>query len=236
MVRIAVCDDEKSVCNYLEKRIRDHLGRLDADAVVSVFADGDELAADYKNGKGEYDIIFLDIKMKRSDGVSAAKIIREYNKEVLIVFVTSSAEYVFTGYEVKAFRYILKTELDHAFDHVFSECLRELEKESEDVYTVKSGAETVVLRLKNILYFESELRKTTAVTAQGSYTCYRKLGDIEEELNGKEFVRCHQSYLVNARLIRSVGAGELTVGEGIVIPVSKSRLKKTKEAFLLSKR
>ena len=236
MIRIAVCDDEKSVCEYLQQRIRDYLIKNDCNADVSCFADGEELTRYYKNGAQGFDIILLDIKMKRSDGVSAAKIIREYDSEVLIVFVTSSAEYVFTGYEVKAFRYILKSELSHAFDHVFSECLRELEQESEDVFTVKSDSETIVLRLKNVLYFESELRKTSAVTAQQSYSCYRKLGDIENELSGKGFVRCHQSYLVNAKLIRSVSAGELTVGEGIVLPVSKSRIKMTREAFLLSKR
>ncbi len=233
---IAICDDEKSVCSYLEARTRECMSERDIDGTIEVFSDGNDLAEKYKTGEAHFELVFLDIKMKFSDGVSVAKVIREFDKDVLIVFVTFSAEYVFTGYEVKAFRYILKNELPHAFSHVFGECIDELKKADEDVITIKSGGESIRLALKTIEYFESDLRKTNVISKSGTYSYYKKLAELETELGGKDFVRCHQSYLVNARQIKSIGTGELTLKSGNVLPISKSRYKTTKDAFLWSKR
>ena len=114
MLKIAICDDEKNVCDYIEKRTRDYLAKIDEEAELAVFLDGTPLIDHCKDIPNDFDIIFLDIKMKTVNGVDCAKHLRDLGVEALIVFVTSSAEYVFSGYEVKAFRYILKTDLVNA--------------------------------------------------------------------------------------------------------------------------
>ena len=63
MVKILVVDDEKNICDYIEKRITDYLARVDEDAEISVFYDSAPLLEASKKAN-EFDIIFLDIKMK----------------------------------------------------------------------------------------------------------------------------------------------------------------------------
>lgn len=236
MLNIAVCDDEKHICDFLKKSVMDCLAKADLEGNVTVFDDGQPLVELYKEEKANFDIILLDITMKKCDGMTAAKLIRAIDSKVMIVFVTSSAEYVFTGYEVRAFRYILKPELLHGFTGVFKECLDEITKSNEIRFTFRTSSETVSLPLRDILYFESDKRIIIIKTLTNEYSFYEKLDTIEEQLKKQDFVRCHQSFLVNAKKISSVKINELTLTNGEVIPVSKRRAKETNEAFLWAMR
>lgn len=234
MLKIAVCDDEKVICDYLEKRITDYLARVDEDAEISVFYDSAPLLETCKKSN-DFDIIFLDIKMKTINGVDCAKLLRENDVNSLIVFVTSSAEYVFSGYEVKAFRYILKTDLVNAFDRIFGECLTELKKNTDKVFSLKTTSVVKNIPLNDILYFESNKRVLIVHTKGEDLSFYGKLDDIEDSLKNDNFIRIHQSFLVNALKIRSVSKTEVELKNGDVLPVSKSRATAVKEAYLWSK-
>ena len=233
MLSIAVCDDEKTVCEYLRNAVLDLLAEADVDGRVTVFGDGLPLCRSYEDGAADFDLIFLDITMKNCDGLTAAKRIREFDRDVMIVFVSASAEHVFSGYEVRAFRYLLKPELQNGFPGVFRDCLRELTKSDEVRYSFQIGAETKSVPARDILFFESDRRKVTVTCTGGrSYAFYEKLDNVEAALKKNDFVRCHQSFLVNARKIESVRQNELSLTDGSVIPVSKHRAKETNEAFL----
>lgn len=236
MLNIAICDDEKYICDFLKKSVMDCLAKADIEGNVTVFDDGQPLVDFYREDKANFDIILLDITMKKCDGMTAAKIIRSMDSSVMIVFVTSSAEYVFTGYEVRAFRYILKPELLHGFTGVFKECLDELTHSNEQRFTFQKASETVSIPLKDIFYFESDKRIIIVKSATEEYSFYGKLDDIEEQLKKQDFVRCHQSFLVNAKKISSVRLNELSLNNGEVISVSKRRAKETNEAFLWAMR
>lgn len=236
MLNIAVCDDEKYISDFLQKSVMDCLAKADLEGCVTVFDDGQPLVDLYKAEKANFDIILLDITMSKCDGMTAAKIIRSFDSNVMIVFVTASAEYVFSGYEVRAFRYILKPELLHGFTGVFRECLDEITKSNEIRFTFQKASETVSLPLRDIIYFESDKRIINIVTPNDSYSFYGKLDDIENQLKKQDFVRCHQSFLVNAKKITSVKVNELSLNNGKSIPVSKRRAKETNEAFLWAMR
>lgn len=234
---IAVCDDEKAVCEYLRDRITDLLARWDINGTVTVFNDGEPLAAAFESGQADFNLIFLDITMKSCDGLSAAKRIRAVDKDVMIVFVTASAEYVFSGYEVRAFRYILKPELMNGFPRVFKECVGELTRSDGARYVFQSGAESTSLPVRDILLFESNKRIITLKTVSGrEYTFYGKLDEVEQTLKKQDFVRCHQSFLINAAKISSLTPTLAVLSDGTGVPVSKHRARETNEAFLWAMR
>lgn len=236
MLSIALCDDEKQVCDYLDKRCRRYLAEIDEEVNISAFSGGEALEEACRKNPNGFDIIFLDIKMQGSNGVDSAKALREIGVNSLIVFVTSSAEYVFSGYEVKAFRYILKTELENAFDRIFGECLKELRSDEENVYSLKIGSGVKTFRFADILYWESDKRKIILHTKNECVEYYGKLDDAEKELEEKDFIRAHQSFLVNAQKIAEIQKTELVLSNGEVLPISKSRRDKIKEAYLWAKR
>ena len=89
MLNIAICDDEKNICDYIEKRTTECLAKADEEADVQVFYDGAELFSNCRENPSVFDIIFLDIKMKTINGVECAKLLRETGVQSLIVFITS---------------------------------------------------------------------------------------------------------------------------------------------------
>lgn len=236
MLRIAICDDEKNICSYIEKRTLECLAKADEEADIKVYYDSAELIESCEDKENDFDIIFLDIKMKTLNGVECAKILREKEMNSLIVFVTSSAEYVFSGYEVRAFRYILKTDLVNAFDRIFGECLNELNKRVKEFFTVKTASQVRNIPLGDIYYFESNRRVVNIHTHKEDIAFYGKLDQAEKTLADKDFIRTHQSFLVNAHKIKSVKKDCVELTDGNVLPVSKSKATYVKEAYLWSKR
>ena len=181
MLQIAICDDEKFMRDALFSMSRDLLAQAGEDAQILLFADGESLCRSCEEGT-PFDLILLDIKMDGIDGMAAAKRIRACNSKALIVFITSSAEYVFHGYEVRAFRYILKPELSHSFPLVFREVLEELLHKQEERFCFQFDGETIALPLCDIRYFESDRRILLIHTAQQAYKTYRKLDEVEQAL------------------------------------------------------
>lgn len=236
MLSIAICDDEKLICDYIEKRTRNHLALNDIEATVATYHAGENLLSVCKENPEEFDIIFLDIKMKKINGVECAKMLRNEGVNSLIVFITSSAEYVFSGYEAKAFRYILKTDLENAFDRILSECLAELKKQATDFYTVKTASFVKNIPLDEIYFFESKLRVIIVHTKNEEISFYGKLDNIEKELTEKDFIRIHQSFLVNASKIKTLNKETAELTCGTRLPISKSKAASVKQAYLWSKR
>lgn len=62
------------------------------------------------------------------------------------------------------------------------------------------------------------------------------MDEIEKELDQKDFLRIHQSFLVNATKIKSLTKEETVLNSGAILPVSKSRANAVREAYLWSKR
>lgn len=86
MLKIAVCDDEKNIVEKIKCDIFSYPEKCEIDGFYS----GEELLLSQKN----YDIIFLDIDMKGMNGIEVAKRLREEDKNVKIIYVTSYTDYV----------------------------------------------------------------------------------------------------------------------------------------------
>ena len=235
-MRIAICDDETRILDILFEKTRDVLAKENRDAQISLFSDPKKLLARYREDANPFDILFLDIRMDGLDGIRLAEEIRQKDSRVLLVFITSSAEYVFRGYEVKAFRYLMKNELDFGFSKVLRDTIDELEHSGDDRFTFQFGGETISLELRHIYYFESKKRIVNIQLSGSSYRTYAKLDDIENALADKDFIRCHQSFLVNAKKILRLGGGEIVLKNECVIPVSKKYRKSVNDAYLWSLR
>ena len=83
MLNIAICDDDIQIAGQMEMMIQNIAKRNYVDTDIEVFWNGKSLADTVASGDS-FDIIFLDIEMDKEDGISAAKRIRIYDKNVLI--------------------------------------------------------------------------------------------------------------------------------------------------------
>ena len=83
-----------------------------------------------------------------------------------------------------------------------------------------------------ICYLESRGHQTFIHLDQKKEVCCDKLSDLEEQM-GEQFVRCHQSFLVNMKYIRRIEKESLILENGKRIPISKKRDLETKERYFL---
>ena len=104
MLSIAVCDDEIIECSNIARKIKENLEEMKISCIVRQFNSGWELI----HAKENFDIVFLDIIMCDLDGMKTAQIFRKKAFDKILIFISSSREYVFEAYDVEAFQYLLK--------------------------------------------------------------------------------------------------------------------------------
>lgn len=99
MLNIAICDDDIPTTGRMELLIQQIAKRNFVDAEIEVFWNGESLADAVKTGNC-FDMIYLDIEMGPEDGISTAKRIRQCDKNVLIIYVTSYESYMKETFEL----------------------------------------------------------------------------------------------------------------------------------------
>ena len=218
MLQLAVCDDERVFRSDLRKLLGTELELCGIDYHISEFTSGEELIAGLE--KADCQILFLDIEMKGIDGVEAARRLRETKRQMEIVFVTSYADFVFQGYEVRALNYILKPYEPEKIAAVLHTAPEALDIEAEKYYVIDQRGGSIRVPLSSVKYFSSERRTVHAVTTEQEYTFYEKLSDLETELPDT-FVRIHNRYLVHLKYLEAVRQNTAVV-DGEELPVSRS--------------
>lgn len=231
MIRIAICEDEFKQRKMLKNILMDEIKFIGINAKLNEFESGEELLSSLNNNTLKFDIIFLDIQMGNLSGIDAAKIIRENNKNTIIIFVTGLMDYVFEGYNVRAFNYILKPLKKSKIVKVFKEALDSLDMLKKHVYIVNYKSQTHKINFEDIVYFVSDKRILKLVGNQVEYEFYAKLDDVEKELSTKSFVRCHQRYLINLSNITSIEQNYAITAFGDRLPISRNKYKETMISF-----
>lgn len=233
MIDIAICDDDISLTGKMEEALFKFAKEKHTDIDSDVYFDGKELADMVFYGK-RYDIIFLDIEMKGENGLLAAKRIREVDKTVIIIYVTSYECYMKETFEVRPFRFLVKPVDLNELKRYFLEASDEIV--SGDYYfRYRYERVNYKVLVKDVLYFESRRRKIFITTISGTVETYGELNDIEKALKtGKTpFFRIHQSYLVNYKHIIGQAYDYIILSNGIKLAISEERRKKISEEYCM---
>lgn len=106
MIEVAVCEDSEIDRGMLEEIIGFLMTDRGLEYNMTPFSNGEGLVAGYKNHP--FDLIFLDVMMNEIDGIETGKLIRQMDKNVEIVYCTSSSDFAIAAYEVHAMGYLLK--------------------------------------------------------------------------------------------------------------------------------
>lgn len=217
MLQIAVCDDEKSMGEYLKQLIEKEL-KDEKDYRVTVFSSGIELL---EKGK-DFDIFFLDIDLKDISGIDMARRLRK-ETEAVIVFVTALKEYIFDAFDVQAFQYLLKPIDESRFFQVLDKALAEcrLKKQSEPLVIRANGIYQNIPK-EDILYAENDARKVILHLKDKQISYYAKMSELEGIL-GDQFFRCHRGYLVNLNEVKGYDTGNIQLKNNEVILMAKQK-------------
>lgn len=214
-MRLAICDDNDLERNFLHVLLKKYFSETSISCEFTLYDRGTNLYYDVTEGI-EYDIVFLDLFMRDSFGLNVAQKLREVPYQGKIIFCTVSADYALESYEVYASGYILKPYSLKDIRRTLDRFMPEYQCNS---YQIRQKGKFVYLPLNEIMYVESSNTKCIIHRADGrKYNVYKKLAEIEAELNDLRFLRCHQSYLVNMNYISEANdAFLLQNGEEILI-------------------
>ena len=219
MLSIAVCDDEVIECCNMAKRIKDILEDMKIPCIIRQFRSGGELLQALES----FDIVFLDIIMQDLDGMKTAQDFRKKASDKILIFVSSSREYVFEAYDVEAFQYLLKPVDDRKLKSVLQKAVRKTKKRSQEFIIVSRERQKKKLFLEDIYYFEIKGRIVDVHCTEGIFTYYGQIGELENKLWDKGFFRCHKSYLVNLKYIDGYNRQEVVLENGEKIVIAKRR-------------
>lgn len=219
MIKVAVVEDEK----VFSEQLSEYLHRYGADKGqrfrITVY---DHAAAFLDAYQGGFDLVFMDIQMPGINGMDAARLLRERDEKVQIVFVTSLEAYAINGYEVGAVDFIVKPFEYRAFALRLSRVLLRLQKQKRFIFFTGKGTQ-VRLNTDDIRYIESEGHRAVYHLADSTITRRETLSVCEGELPSN-FARCNSWLIVNLDFVQDFD------GEDITVEVEKLRVSKPKRA------
>ena len=227
-MRIAICDDEQNFLVQLKQLLSDCCDATDK-LTIEEFSSGEELLMNYSLNK--YDAIILDIEMGGVNGIDVAQQIRHTDNSVIIAFLTSHQEFAIHGYEVNAFRYILKGQPEQMFRRQLMSIISEYHQ-THIAFPVQCRNELHNISVSNILYFEVFKRTIVLHTEKQQYEYYGRLSDIEKDSRLIGFVKPHKSYYVNLSFIESIKPTEIVMKNGSAIPLSRNLRQYVTDRFL----
>ena len=174
-----------------------------------------------------FDIIFLDVQMRFLDGMTTAKLIRQQDSEVAILFITNMAQYAIRGYEVDAMDYMLKPVSYTTFCQRMGRVLSRLKQRVKHFITVPIKGGAMKLAVDDIYYVESQGHRLIYYTKNGSYTSSGTITEAERTLEGMHFFRSNKGYLLNLECVDGI-QDNCAIINGQKLQISRSR----KAAFL----
>lgn len=223
-----IVEDEKPAAAVLEKCLSRYGEENSIQFSVSVCYNPIEFLENYQP---LYDIIYMDISMPEMTGMEAAKRLRKIDTNVMLIFVTSLAQYALEGYTVGAFDYILKPVRYYDFALKLRWAVEHLpEKKDHTLLLVSDGVKTC-LHLSQLMYAETDGHYIVYHTKGGELRQYGSLTNLEGDLADDSFVRCNSCYLVNMAHISSISGLSLKLDDGTVLKISQPKRKQVIQLY-----
>lgn len=230
-VKIAICDDIYEFACGLKHKVEDICAKMDLPLEAMVFTSPASLL---NSELSAMQVVFLDIDMPEKNGLEVAKALRLKYPELILVFVTAFIEYAPAGYNVSAFRYLLKHEIDRTLPAVMEDVQKKL-CESEESISVEQRAGALSIPLKKILYLEGTPYRMVLFHVENNrdpIEAIGKLADYERRLEGKGFLRLQKSFIANMSQISKISSYQVILRNGTVLKASEKYYKQVHASFL----
>lgn len=221
-MRIVVCDDEGAEVDKLCSLVQELLRTRELVAEVRGITDYKRFLEDMS--KVRADIVLLDVCMGEHNGIEAARVLRRFNEDCMIIFVTSSREYAVEAFEVTAAHYLVKPVTHEKLEAALART-RFFSSKRKHLHVTVDYADLRV-PLDDILYIETVGRKTRLYLKNGSsIDAGMTLVRISEQLlEEPQFFSCYRGIIVNADYVQSLAEEGLSLkGTVQLLPVSRKR-------------
>ncbi|MCI8660970.1 MAG: response regulator transcription factor [Lachnospiraceae bacterium] len=216
MIKIAICDDDPTMCYQLHQLISQKLDSLNTAHTITCYANAARLLAIPL----DFDLLFLDIQMPGIGGISLAKTLRQQNFTGAIVFITILKDYMLDAFEVEAADYLCKPIDEVRLENTLRRILKRKKIFNEKRFFIHTMNWCRSVFLCDIYYCEVINRKIYLHTKDGIVEYYGKLKEAEKQLD-EHFIKCHRSYIINLSFLKEYANSQVLLENGSRIPVSR---------------
>lgn len=223
MKKIVLCDDEKRVTDQLSDYISSFYQRQNTEYTITVCSSGRELD-ELISKRTDMDALFLDIDLKDSHGIALARKLRITDKKVRIIFISNYKNYKSAAFSVRAFGYIDKPATREQIYRQLNDLEAYQHAAGDDpVLKFETTAGWMNLPVRDILYFESAVRKVFIHTFADTYPMHHKISRLAVEMAPYHFERPHSSFLVNLDYVIGIKNYTVYMAGQTEIPLSQRR-------------
>ena len=233
MFHIVVCDDDRSITEYLKETLeKKYRRKIECQCVYSA----EELLKWLEDlDQGHTNIIILDIALGDDDGIAIAKEIRSKYPQIKVILLSGYAQLASNVFEADPV-YFLSKPIDE--QKLFSSVEKAMDivqhQEIKAITVAGSGGKIHRIKVEDILYLETSNRNCCIHTDKGDcIEAAAKLSDLVNQMPDY-IINSHQSFACNIKKIKSFSREDgITMISGDVIPVSRRHYKGVKEAIAL---
>lgn len=227
MINIAIVEDNKTdssaLLDFLERRFSE-TGKPYCARVY-------ESAMTLLENKLKYDIIFMDIELPIVNGMEASRRIRQFDKNVIIIFVTNLAQFALEGYEVNAFDFVVKPITYYNFSIKLNRAVELLERNGGVKVEARTKQGIFYLDAADIKYVEIADHSLIYHTSDKNIVATGHLYEVESVLEKAGFARCNRCYLVNLKYVKTVRDNIICISGGDELLISRNRKKEFLESL-----
>ena len=171
------------------------------------------------------DMIFLDIEMPK---VSGLQFLQKLNIESMVILTTAFPQYALEGYELDIIDYLLKPfafnrflKAVHKAKDYYQMKTRTAGSQEPSYIFIKSEKRIEKIELNDILYAESIGNYVSIYTERKKIIAYLTMKSLESQMPAEDFIKIHQSYLVNCSKIDAIEGNEIKIA-GKSLPMSRN--------------
>jgi two-component system LytT family response regulator/two-component system response regulator LytT len=251
-----VVDDEQLACDELSFLLKD----FPEIEVIGTASNGLEALELIR--KLEPELVFLDVHMPGTDGLSVVRQLREQDAELpYFIFVTAHDQHAVEAFRLKAMDYLLKPVEKGRLAETIEHARRTIQERRtagpvdstaaaarpapapapRTKLLVRANSRNFIVDANDVIYatIDSGLITLVTTTLEG-HSNYRTIEDLQANLDRDMFWRVHRSYLVNINRIKEVvpwfkSSYQLRMDDRkhTEIPVSRVQTRRLRELFKL---
>ena len=162
--------------------------------------------------------------MKNGNGIETAQKLREGNDNSLLVFLTSSSDFMPDAFSCHALDYILKPISYFSFSESMVRALAKVKTPEKEYITIVLKGGKKKLDVARICYVEVQDHVLIYHTLDGDFETKGTMRDTDNQFDPKKYFRCNRCYLVNLEFVETYQGSDIMVN-GDTIQVSRSRRK-----------
>ena len=228
-MKLAIVDDNKLEQELIFDTLRTYEHERNISLDISSYSDGNSFLNTYI--PGDFDLIFMDIYLNELNGIDIVRKIRQMDSKVMIVFLTTSKEYIFEAAPFHFFDYILKPFESTQIFHVLDDALALLpEQEAELSFEYRSF--DVHFPLSKIQYIYSNNHEVIIHTTNGTHAFRLPFYSVTDHLDDSRFLQCNRGIMLNMDYIKTMESDYFEMTDSKCFPIKTKGRKQIREQYI----